>query len=139
MESHAQAFAAPTPRLQTDVLSDNKKEARTFLEVLYRNKEALPERVVRDAALLSFAAEDYHHASALIEEGLQRGGNRSSLLMARGLVQYETGYYPRALESFSQVELPQRETEGAVLLTAALKTNRAEALWQSGQTGVIGE
>jgi tetratricopeptide (TPR) repeat protein len=121
---------APIPQLQSDTFSGDVDQARQILSVLAAHKHEIPNQSVKNAALLSFASEDYGLASTLVQRGLLSSPSDPALLAVRGLIEYETSSYRRASESFAKAQLAPGASPG---LKAALDTNRGLTYWTVGE------
>jgi len=123
-------FSAPTPRLQTELLG--YYQTTDLVSTLYKHQHELPETVVEHAALLAFGLEDYGRAAEFVDTGLNASPGNKQLLVARGLMQYEQGFYPQASTSFQ--EAGRSAPEAKADFQAALIGNQGLVHWELGQT-----
>jgi tetratricopeptide (TPR) repeat protein len=128
-------FAAPTPQLQIEFHSrDDVPAAKEIISTLKDHKTELPVTVLKQAALLAIAVEDYADASEFISIGLNLSPQDEELFVAQGLVEYGQSQYISALRAFQQAMPLISPTLSNLNLRAALASNVGLTQWQLGQT-----
>lgn len=116
-------FSSPTPLLQGQISPDEIPLAKRAVRTLYRHKDDLSLDTARRAALLGFAIEDYRTASSFADEALNRSPKDPQVLMASGLVEYGSGYYPAATKNLQEASKLAPEAGAGADFVAALNTN----------------
>lgn len=134
VERMPELFSAPSPRLQTEILSSaqTNESARAIISTLYEHQNALPEIAIQRAALLAYALEDYKRAAGFVDTGLKAFPSNEQLLAARGLIEYEQSFYTQSLSRFQKAVLSAPSEDSR--FRAAVFGNEGLVHWELGQT-----